>query len=79
MAVRNKDVDVFTANKRDVQLLSVPSLQDGEAPTPIPIVWVGAMLVGSINIIGKPGDAIEKGQDVRNVLFIVATVHWLNI
>lgn len=64
MAVRNKDVDVFTANKRDVQLLSIPSLKDGEAPTPIPIVWVGAMLVGSINFSKNPGDTVTKGEDV---------------
>ena len=67
MAVRNKDVDVFTSNKRDVQLLSVPSLKEGEDPTPIPIVWVGAMLVGSINYSKKQGDTISKGEDVSEL------------
>ena len=67
MAVRNKDVDVFTSNKRDVQLLSVPSLKEGEDPIPIPIVWVGAMLVGSINYSKKQGDTISKGEDVSEL------------
>lgn len=64
MSVRNPDVDVFTANKRDIQLLSVPSLKEGEAPIPIPIVSVGAMLVGSIAFTKKQGDTVAKADDV---------------
>lgn len=65
MAVRNKDVDVFTANKRDVLLLSVPSLQESQDPVPIPIVAVSAMLVGSNTFTETQGAIVQKGDEVR--------------
>lgn len=66
MAVRNKDVDVFTANKRDIQLLLAPSTQPGQPPVPLPLVSVGAMLVGAIAFLKKQGDTVAKGEDVRS-------------
>ncbi|CAD6567214.1 MAG: hypothetical protein CYPHOPRED_001485 [Cyphobasidiales sp. Tagirdzhanova-0007] len=64
MAVRNPDVDVYTANKRAIQLINVPSLRQGEAPIPIPIVSIGAMLVGSIAFTKNPGDLVQKGEEL---------------
>jgi len=73
-AVRNPDVDVFTANKRDITLLSVPSLNAGESPTPIPIIAIGAMLVGSIAHTRKQGDNIAKGEELGYFAYGGSTV-----
>lgn len=64
MAVRNKDVDVFTANKRDVRLLSTPPLESGQDPVIVPIVSVGAMLVGSIGHTKAEGTRVERAEEL---------------
>ena len=72
--MRNPDVDVFTANKRDITLLSVPSMNAGESPTPIPIIAIGAMLVGSIAHTRKQGDNIAKGEELGYFAYGGSTV-----
>ena len=73
MAVRNPDVDVFTANKRDVQLLQMQGSADG-AGLPVALVSIGAMLVGSIAHLKQEGDTVGKGEEVSS-LFSAAWSH----
>merc|ERR1712093_591595 len=74
MAVHNPDVDVFTANKRAVRLLNVPSRTEGESPVPVIMVSVGAMLVGSIAHTRAPGAQVEKGEELGYFAYGGSTV-----
>jgi phosphatidylserine decarboxylase len=52
----------FTANRRDITILQsniIPSKQ-----TPIGIVAIGALLVGSVNWTNASGSEVKKGDDV---------------
>lgn len=60
--VVNEDFDVFTANRRDITILQsniVPTKQ-----TPIGIVAVGALLVGSVDWTNASGSEVKKGDDL---------------
>lgn len=58
----NEDLDVFTENKRDVTILSIPRADS----TPINVVHVsiGAMLVGSINSTVQQGQSVARGDEI---------------
>lgn len=58
----NEDLDVFTENKRDVTLLSVP--QEGSTPISVAFVSIGAMLVGSINSSVVEGQQVKRGDEL---------------
>lgn len=64
----NQTLDVFTANRRDVLIINAnlfPTKQ-GETPkvTPVAFVAIGALLVGSVNWSKKPGETVNKGDDL---------------
>ncbi|GHJ89750.1 hypothetical protein NliqN6_6152 [Naganishia liquefaciens] len=58
----NEDLNVFTKNKRSVMLLNA-DLGPEKEQTPVALVAIGAMLVGSIGWSAKPGDAVKKGAE----------------
>ncbi|GAA5885843.1 hypothetical protein JCM16303_000077 [Sporobolomyces ruberrimus] len=58
----NENLPVFTANKRDVTMLSMP--QEGTAPLDLAYVQIGAMLVGSIVQTAKEGDRVTRGGEL---------------
>jgi len=61
----NENLNVFTANRRDVQVLSASISADANAaPVDFVFVAVGAMLVGSIGWSKKGGDEVLKGEDL---------------
>ncbi|KIO19356.1 hypothetical protein M407DRAFT_148385, partial [Tulasnella calospora MUT 4182] len=69
----NHDLDVFTVNRRDVQLLhadvrnptsNTTSPQQTPEPATFALVSVGALLVGSIGWSKNPGDSVMKGEDL---------------
>ncbi|KAG8985661.1 hypothetical protein FRB90_004519 [Tulasnella sp. 427] len=68
----NEDLNVFTANRRDVHLMhaDVRNLTSTTAPEQAPepvtfaLVAVGALLVGSIGWSKNPGDIVQKGEDL---------------
>jgi len=74
----NENLNVFTANHREVQILNVftsaptaPSHETaGPAPAPAPktiqcaLVAVGAMLVGTIAWTKNGGQEVQKGEDL---------------
>lgn len=74
MAVRNPDVDVFTGNKRDIQLLQLQGSAAEGAGLPVALVSIGAMLVGSIAHLKQEGDTVGKGKEVSS-LFSAAWSH----
>ncbi|KAI5480688.1 phosphatidylserine decarboxylase [Pseudohyphozyma bogoriensis] len=55
----NEDLNVFTKNRRDVTVLSVPAVG-------VDVGWVavGAMLVGSINHTKEEGSSVKRGEDM---------------
>ncbi|KIO18994.1 hypothetical protein M407DRAFT_31354 [Tulasnella calospora MUT 4182] len=69
----NHDPDVFSANRRDVQLLhadvrnptsTTTSPRQTSEPVTLALVSVGALLVGLIGWIKNPGDSVMKGEDL---------------
>ncbi|KAG8908254.1 Endochitinase 1 [Tulasnella sp. 403] len=64
----NEDLNVFTANRRDVHLMyatvSPPGPDGSSTPVQFALVAVGAMLVGSIGWSKNPGDEAMKGEDL---------------
>ncbi|GAA5959409.1 hypothetical protein JCM3765_006595 [Sporobolomyces pararoseus] len=58
----NENLPVFTANKRDVTLLSMP--QEANVPLDLAFVQIGAMLVGSIVQTVQAGQQIKRGDEV---------------
>ncbi|KAG8952074.1 hypothetical protein FRC00_006941, partial [Tulasnella sp. 408] len=69
----NHDLDVFTVNRRDIQLLhadvrnptsTTTSPQQAPEPVTFAFVSVGALLVGSIGWSKNPGDSVMKGEDL---------------
>ena len=65
-------LDVFCENKR-----SVMTVQRSNTGSPIAIIAVGAMLVGSIEYVGgveKPGSEIRRGQCLGKFLYGGSTV-----
>jgi len=58
----NEDFNVFTENRRDVTLITMPP-KDGAPERKVALVAVGAMLVGSITWTVKQGDAAVKGDE----------------
>ncbi|KAK9895049.1 hypothetical protein P389DRAFT_172616 [Cystobasidium minutum MCA 4210] len=74
MAVRNKDVDVFTANKRDIRLITTPTLESGKDAIEVPIVSVGAMLVGSIGHTRPEGAQIARAEELGYFAYGGSTV-----
>jgi len=68
----NENLNVFTANRRDVQLLSATisppdtSTDPPTSSTPVTFAFVavGALLVGSIKWSKSAGDTVMKGEDM---------------
>lgn len=61
----NTSLDVFTANRRDIRILdsNIPSASG--LTTPVGIVAIGALLVGSVNWTDKSeGSKATKGEDI---------------
>jgi phosphatidylserine decarboxylase len=59
----NEDFTVFTANRRDINVLSWSNPADPGAPAkPVIVVAVGALLVGAITWIKSQGEACKKGE-----------------
>ncbi|SCV73179.1 BQ2448_7104 [Microbotryum intermedium] len=58
----NEDLNVFTENKRDVTLLSIPV--EGSTPKKVAFVQIGAMLVGSIVQTAAQGDQVARGGEL---------------
>lgn len=58
------DLDVFTKNRRDVQLLSQSHPPPGKEPISIAFVAVGAMLVGSIVETKHQGALVSRGEEL---------------
>ncbi|GAA5980966.1 hypothetical protein JCM11641_005500 [Rhodosporidiobolus odoratus] len=56
----NEDLDVFTANRRDVTYLTART----PTPTEVAIVQIGAMLVGSIVRTASPSSIVERGDEL---------------
>lgn len=59
----NEDLNVFTANRRDVQVVEATVNGSGRAVKFV-LVAVGAMLVGSIGWSKKTGEKVMKGEDL---------------
>ncbi|KAI5450377.1 hypothetical protein NCC49_003159 [Naganishia albida] len=59
----NEDLNVFTKNKRSVMLLNA-NLGPGRERTPVALVAIGAMLVGSIGWSKKVGETVQKGAEI---------------
>lgn len=61
----NTGLDVFTANRRDIRILESNLPPTSDLPTPVGVVAIGAMLVGSINWTNKSeGYKVAKGEDI---------------
>lgn len=58
----NEDLDVFTENKRDITLLSVPQAND--TPITVAFVAIGAMLVGSVQSTVQQGQEVGRGEEL---------------
>ncbi|GAA5914585.1 uncharacterized protein JCM6883_004428 [Sporobolomyces salmoneus] len=58
----NENLPVFTANKRDVTLLSMP--REGDVPLDLAFVQIGAMLVGSIVQTAQQGQQVKRGDEL---------------
>ncbi|KAG8699498.1 hypothetical protein FRC11_013655 [Ceratobasidium sp. 423] len=61
----NTELDVFTANRRDIRIIesNIPSVSG--LAMPVGIVAVGALLVGSVNWVDKSeGYKAAKGEDI---------------
>ncbi|KAJ8291721.1 Phosphatidylserine decarboxylase proenzyme 2 [Rhodotorula toruloides] len=63
MIVRDKRFDVFTANKRDVNVLDAVHPLTG-SPVPVAFVQVGALLVASIKRTAKEGAKVKRGDEL---------------
>ncbi|GAA6056378.1 hypothetical protein JCM3770_005979 [Rhodotorula araucariae] len=62
VCVNEPSIDVFTQNKRDVTVLSVP--RAGGSTVPVAYVQVGAMLVGSIVRTVDEGKEVKRGEEL---------------
>ncbi|BGP43252.1 hypothetical protein JCM10450v2_007397 [Rhodotorula kratochvilovae] len=62
VCVNESSLDVFTQNKRDVTILSVPR-PDGST-VPVAYVQIGAMLVGSIARTVEEGKEVQRGEEL---------------
>ncbi|KAL8291284.1 hypothetical protein RQP46_002262 [Phenoliferia psychrophenolica] len=62
VTVNEKNCDVFTQNRRDVTILSMPN--EGSTPTDVAFVQVGAMLVGSIVRTKNQSDVVKRGEEL---------------
>ncbi|KAM0747859.1 hypothetical protein T439DRAFT_305015 [Meredithblackwellia eburnea MCA 4105] len=71
-AAVNENLDVFTCNKRDVTILSLP--RPGSTPLDVAFVAVGAMLVGSITHTKNQGDTVERGEELGYFAYGGSTV-----
>ncbi|KAF8591714.1 hypothetical protein K439DRAFT_1401813 [Ramaria rubella] len=60
----NEDLDVFTANTRSIAILNAKLSKDSSATVPVAFVAVGALLVGSITWEKKPGQEIQRGENL---------------
>ncbi|GAA6008359.1 hypothetical protein JCM11491_004448 [Sporobolomyces phaffii] len=58
----NENLPVFTANKRDVTLLSMR--QEDNSSLDLAFVQIGAMLVGSIVQTAQQGRAVNRGEEL---------------
>ncbi|KDN53632.1 hypothetical protein K437DRAFT_252999 [Tilletiaria anomala UBC 951] len=68
----NEDFNVFTANKRDVMIMTwKPS---GLQPIPVASVHVGAMLVGSIGYDVAQGTNVQRGDSIGYFAYGGSTV-----
>lgn len=57
-------IDIFGENVRGVQPILSPVF--GETMH----IWVGAMMVGSINMTVKEGDEVKRGQEVSMIFLL---------
>jgi phosphatidylserine decarboxylase len=64
----NENLDVFTANRRDVCIMQV-AIGHGKT-VPVAVVAVGALLVGSVHWAHKVGEVAPKGEDLGTLLFL---------
>jgi len=69
----NETLDVFTGNTRSVLQLEAKLSNDGTT-TPVVLVAVGALLVGSIGWSKTTGDSIKKGEDLGYFAYGGSTV-----
>jgi phosphatidylserine decarboxylase len=61
----NTELDVFTANRRDIRILESDIPSASGLPVPVGIVAIGAMLVGSVNWTDTShGVKVAKGEDI---------------
>jgi phosphatidylserine decarboxylase len=61
----NTELDVFTANRRDIRILESDIPSASGLTVPVGIVAIGAMLVGSVNWTDtSPGIKVAKGDDI---------------
>ncbi|GAA5967625.1 hypothetical protein JCM21900_003229 [Sporobolomyces salmonicolor] len=68
----NENLDVFTRNKRDVTLLSMPV--EGSTPIDLAFVQVGAMLVGSIIHTASQDASVTRGDELGYFAYGGSTV-----
>ena len=68
MAIREKDVDVFTENKRMVTVIQSPEFDK------VGYIIVGAMLVGSIHITSPRGSKVKRLDEVGYFAFGGSTI-----
>lgn len=64
--------DVFTQNRRDVTLLSLPKA--GDTPVNVAFVQIGAMLVGSIHRTKEQGAVLKRGEELGYFAYGGSTV-----
>jgi phosphatidylserine decarboxylase len=61
----NTELDVFTANRRDIRILESDISSVSGLTTPVGIVAIGALLVGSVNWTDRSeGCKVAKGDDI---------------
>ncbi|GAA6064504.1 hypothetical protein JCM10212_001812 [Sporobolomyces blumeae] len=61
----NENLPVFTANKRDVTILTTNSVgQDQDGAVDLAWIQIGAMLVGSIVQTAREGESVERAQEL---------------
>ncbi|KAF8599250.1 hypothetical protein BDV93DRAFT_534147 [Ceratobasidium sp. AG-I] len=61
----NTELDVFTANRRDIRILDSDLPSASGLTTPVAIVAIGALLVGSVNWTdAAEGSKVSKGDDI---------------
>ncbi|GAA5895625.1 hypothetical protein JCM6882_000357 [Rhodosporidiobolus microsporus] len=70
----NETLDVFTRNRRDVTYLSTSTGSPSSSSTPVALVQVGAMLVGSIVRTVEQGGTVERGGEVGYFAYGGSTV-----